>query len=59
MPCTGCVSHTIYLAHGNSKGKADKNRMKYGRNMGTLKEKSPKQCPTIEFSEERESPTIY
>ena len=50
----GCVSHTVYIAHGNSKGEArGRNRYKNNarvvrnlkeRNVGT-KVKSPKQGP--------------
>ena len=63
----GCVSHTGYLTHGNSKGEADTNDSKRvvvrnleERNMG-LKKKSPKQGQTsakdltIELSEGRGS----
>ena len=49
IPCTRCVSHTVYLAHGNSKGEARaRNRHKRvvrnmeERKVGT-KGKSPKQ----------------
>ena len=69
--CTGCVSHTGYLAYGNSKHEArGRSRHKNNgtalinweeRNVGT-KEESPKQVLTsakdlsIELTEGRESP---
>ena len=54
-PCTGCVSHTGYLAHWNNKGEArgrgrHKNnnsksvvRNMKEKNLGTIREKNPKQ----------------
>ena len=56
IPCTRCVSHTGYLAHGNSEGEArgrnrhENNSNRVARNLeeknvGT-KAKSPKQGPT-------------
>ena len=71
MPCTRCVSHTEYLAHGSSKDEArgrsrHNNNSKVvrnveGRNVST-KGKNPKQNLTkakdltIELPEGRESP---
>ena len=70
LPCTRCVTHTVYLAHGNSNGEArgrsiHKNNARVvinleERNVGT-KRKSPKQDLTsakdltIELPEGRES----
>ena len=72
IPCTRCVSHTVYLAHGDSKDEArgssrHKNNVRVVRNMETrnlgTKGKSPKQDLTsakdltIELPEGRQSLT--
>ena len=57
IPCMRCVSHTGYLAHGNSKGEAKERIMCQnnskrvvwnveGRNKDTTREQSPKQGQT-------------
>ena len=71
IPCTRCVSHTVYFAHGNSKGEArgrnlHKNNARVVRNLKErsvdMKRKNPKQDLTsakdltIELPEGRESP---
>ena len=53
IPCTKCVSHAKYLAHGNGNGEArGRNRHKKNGKRGVtnlVKEKSPEQGPSIAF----------